>query len=164
MGRHETVEGSVRIRRPVAEIYEFYRDFTNLPLFLGDVMSVEPTGDGKSRWSIQGPARLKIQWEVEVIEERPNAVIRYRTNSLHGLDTTWNVYFSAADDPGSADVREVMELPLGRIGTLGLALVGKPPADEVAANLRRLKELMETGRVTDTSHAVPGKFDADRST
>ena len=28
----------------------------------------------------------------------------------------------------------------------------------MAANLRRLKQLLETGRVTDTSHAVPGKF------
>ena len=160
---HESIEGRVRIERPVAEIFDFYRDFSNLPRFLGDVMSVEATGHETSRWTIQGPARMKIQWETEVIEEEPNAVIRYRTTSMHGLDTTWNVYFSVADSAGSTEVREVMDLPLGKIGMIGLTLVGKPPADEIAANLRRLKELMETGRVTDTSHAVPGKFETARS-
>jgi uncharacterized membrane protein len=164
IGGHEKIEARVRIGRPVGEVFEFYRDFRNLPRFLGDVMSVEPTGEKTSRWTIQGPARMRIRWEMEVIEEQPDSVIRYRTNSLHGLDTTWNVYFgSAADDPGSTEVREVMDLPLGKVGLLGMALVGKPPADEVAANLHRLKQLMETGRVTDTSHAVPGKFEGARS-
>jgi hypothetical protein len=36
--------------------------------------------------------------------------------------------------------------------------MGKPPAGEVSANLRRLKEVMETGTVTDTSYSVAGKF------
>jgi len=30
--------------------------------------------------------------------------------------------------------------------------------EEVTSNLHRLKELMETGKVADTSDAVPGKF------
>lgn len=161
LGGHEKVEAKVRIERPVAEIFDFYRDFRNLPLFLGDVMAVEPTGDGTSQWTIQGPARVKIQWKTEVIAEELNSLIRYRTTSLHGLDTTWSIYFSATETPGSTEVREVMDLPMGRIGLAGMALIGKPPAQEVAANLHRLKELMETGRVTDTSHAVPGKFPAD---
>jgi hypothetical protein len=55
-------------------------------------------------------------------------------------------------------VREVMKTPLGGVGRAALALIGKPPAEEVAANLHRLKELMEIGRVTDESHAVAGKF------
>ncbi|GAA3771990.1 hypothetical protein GCM10022225_69170 [Plantactinospora mayteni] len=40
-----------------------------------------------------------------------------------------------------------------------LTLVGKPPAAEVAANLRRLKQVLETGTVTDTDHAVAGTFE-----
>jgi hypothetical protein len=39
-----------------------------------------------------------------------------------------------------------------------LALIGKFPAEEVSANLHRLKEVMETGRVTDGSYSVAGKF------
>jgi uncharacterized membrane protein len=51
-----------------------------------------------------------------------------------------------------------MKAPLGRLGRAALALIGKFPAEEVSANLRRFKELMETGKVTDTSYSVAGKF------
>ncbi|MFC4033449.1 SRPBCC family protein [Streptomyces polygonati] len=157
-GKPTEIEARVRIDRPAAEIFAFYRDFRNLPLFLGDVMSVEPTGDTTSRWTIQGPLRVGIHWTVEVTDEDTNALIRYRTNSPRGLRTVWNISFTADSRSDSTEVREVMELPLGKVGQTGLALIGKPPAAEMAANLHRLKQLMETGRVTDTSHAVPGKF------
>lgn len=149
----------------MGEVFDFYRDFTNLPRFLGDVMSIEATGEKTSRWTIQGPAGLRFQWDTEVIEEEPNKLIRYRTTSFHAFSTTWNVYFSAVGHGASSstEVREVMEVPLGIVGMKGLALVGHPPAEEIASNLNRLKQLMETGRVTDMSHAVPGKFDASGS-
>jgi hypothetical protein len=51
-----------------------------------------------------------------------------------------------------------MKAPLGRLGRAALALIGKFPAEEVASNLHRLKEMLETGRVTDTGYFVPGKF------
>ena len=49
-------------------------------------------------------------------------------------------------------------MPFGRVGRTALAAIGKPPAAETEANLHRLKQLLETGEVTDTAHAVPGKF------
>jgi hypothetical protein len=55
-------------------------------------------------------------------------------------------------------VREVMKAPLGRLGRAALGLIGKFPAQEVSSNLHRLKQVMETVRVTDTSYSVPGKF------
>jgi hypothetical protein len=51
-----------------------------------------------------------------------------------------------------------MDLLLGRLGQAALALLGKPAAAEVAANLQRLKELMETGKVRTRTHSVKGKF------
>jgi hypothetical protein len=54
----------------------------------------------------------------------------------------------------------VMTSPLGKIGRAAFALIGKHPAEEVTANLHRLKQVMETGKVTDTSYAVAGKFSA----
>jgi hypothetical protein len=59
---------------------------------------------------------------------------------------------------GETEVRQVMKAPLGRLGRAALALMGKFPAEEVSANLHRLKEVLETGTVTDTSYSVPGKF------
>jgi uncharacterized membrane protein len=154
-----TVEGRVTIKRPVDKVYKFYRNFKNLPSFLGDVIAIDEIDSASSRWTIQGPLRIRVQWTIRVIEDRVNELIRYETVGSHGLRTYWEIYFSPGSTAGETEVHEVMRTPLGRIGRAALALIGKFPAEEVSANLHRLKELMETGRVTDTSYAVRGKFD-----
>jgi uncharacterized membrane protein len=153
-----TIGASVTIHRSVAEVYEFYRDFRNLPRFLGDVMAVEPAGPATTRWSIQGPLGIRIRWTIRVTEERLNELIRYETVTAPALRTYWTIHFAPGPAADMAAVREVMQAPLGRFGRAALALVGKHPAEEVVSNLHRLKELLETGVVTDTSYAVAGKF------
>jgi uncharacterized membrane protein len=153
------IESAVVIRRAVQDVFSFYTDFRNLPKFLGDVMAVEQIGPTTSKWTIQGPLGIELPVTVEVTEKRTNELIRYETDSPAGLKTHWEVYFTRRSDPGETEVREVMKTPLGDVGRVALTLIGKPPAEEVSANLHRLKEIMETGRVTDTSHAVAGKFD-----
>jgi uncharacterized membrane protein len=154
----DAVEASVAIRRPVEEVFQFYRNFRNLPRFLGDVMAIEQTGPATWRWTVQGPLGIRLKWTARVTEERTNEFIKYEAVPLPGLKTTWAIYLSPGSEPGATEVREVMQTPLGRLGRAGLALMGKPPAGEVPANLHRLKEVMETGTVTDTSYSVVGKF------
>ena|SRR2546425_12604978 len=121
-------------------------------------MAVEQIGPATSRWTIQGPLGIRANWTIKVTEERPNESIRYETVTSPGLRTYWEIHFATGSDAGETEVREVMRAPLGRLGRAALALVGKFPAKEVSSNLHRLKEVMETGRVTDTSYSVAGKF------
>ncbi len=44
-----TIEAHVNIHSPAEEVFEFYRDFRNLPAFLGDVMAIEQVGPATSR-------------------------------------------------------------------------------------------------------------------
>lgn len=151
------IEASVTIRRPIEQVFAFYRDFKNLPTFLGDVMDVEEDGLATSRWTIQGPLGIRAHWTIRVSEERANELICYETISAPILRTYWEIYF-ATPRKGETEVREVMKAPLGRLGRAALALIGKFPAEEISANLHRLKQVMETGKVTDTSYSVTGKF------
>jgi uncharacterized membrane protein len=152
------IEASVTIQRAVGEVFRFYRDFRNLPSFLGDVMAIEQIDPATSRWTIQGPLGIRANWTIKVTEERTNELIRYETVTLPPLKTSWEIHFAPGPEPGDTEVREVMKAPLGRLGRAALALIGKFPAEEVASNLHRLKEMLETGRVTDTGYFVPGKF------
>jgi uncharacterized membrane protein len=154
----QSIDASVQIHQPVNEVFAFYWDFRNLPRFLGDVIAVEPEGIGTSRWTIQGPLGVRVYWTIKVTEVRQNALIRYETNGLPGLRTRWEIQFIQGAGAGWTEVHEVMTSSLGTLGRVALGLMGKPPAEEVAANLRRLKQVMETGTVTDRSYAVPGKF------
>ncbi len=153
-----TIQASVTIQRTVEEVFRFYRDFRNLPAFLGDVMAIEQIAPATSRWTIQGPFGLRANWTVKVTEERTNELIRYETVAFPGLRTYWEIHFAPGPEAGETEVREVMKAPLGRLGRVALALIGKYPVEEVSSNLHRLKEVMETGRVTDTSFSEKGKF------
>lgn len=152
-------EARVVIRRPREEVFRFYRDFRNLPRFLGDVMAIEQVDSTSSRWTMQGPLGVRVGWTIRVTEERTNELIRYETVNTPLLTTYWDIYFAPGPRAGETEVREVMKAPLGGLGRAALALIGKFPDKEVASNLNRLKELLETGRVTDTSYSVAGKFD-----
>jgi uncharacterized membrane protein len=157
-GDRNAIERSVIIERPIGAVYEFYRDFRNLPTFLGDVMSIEQTSPGTSWWTIQGPLHIRTHWAIKVTKERTNQLICYETVSSPILRTRWEVYFSPGRDAGQTEVREILRSPLGRLGRAALGLIGKFPAEEVSANLRRLKQVLEIGRVTDTSYSIRGKF------
>jgi len=157
--KENTVEGTVTIERPVEKVFEFYRNFKNLPTFLGDVMRIDEIAPATSRWTIQGPLGIQMKWIVTVTEERSNELILYETTSSPALKTRWEIYFSPGKTANETNVHEVMSTPLGRVGRAALALIGKFPSEEVTSNLHRLKEVLETGRVTDTRYAVKGKFD-----
>ena len=151
------IEASVGIDCPAEEVFKYYRDFENLPSLLGDVMAVEQIGPATSRWTIQGPLGIRTKWTTRVTEERPNELIRYETVT----STTKNLWENyLAQDPRLVrrQSREVMKPPLGKLGRTALALIGKFPAEEAKANLRRLKQVMETGKVTDTNYSVRSKF------
>jgi uncharacterized membrane protein len=153
-----TIEASVTIRRAIEDVFNFYRDFRNLPSFLGDVMAIEQIGPATSRWTIQGPLGIRTKWTIRVTEERPNELIRYETVTSPRLRTYWEIYFAPGSETGETQVREVMKPPLGKLGRAAVAFIGKFPAEGVTANLHRLKQVMETGKVTDTSYSVRGKF------
>lgn len=153
-----TFESSVIIQSPLEKVFGFYRDFTNLPRFLGDIMAIKLLGPTTSQWTIEGPLGIQAHWTVRVTEERTNELIRYETATLSALKTYWEIYFARGPEAGETEVREVMKVPLGKLGRAALALIGKFPAQEVTSNLHRLKQVMETGRVTDTSYSVAGKF------
>jgi uncharacterized membrane protein len=152
------IEAKIVIERPVDEVFSFYRNFKNLPRFLGDVIDVEPIDSVTSHWTIEGPLGVRVHWMTKVTEERTDKLIRYETITSPPLKTFWEIYFAAGPRVGETTVREVMKVPFGTLGRAALALIGKPPNEEIAANLHRLKQIIETGRVTDMSYAVAGKF------
>jgi uncharacterized membrane protein len=141
------IEGRVTIQRSIDDVFRFYRGFRNLPRFLGDVTAIEPLGRATYRWTIQGPLGVRVKWKVKMTEEDTNELIRYETVTSPGLRTYWEIHFAQGSDAGQTELREVMKTPLGRVGRAALALIGKFPSEEVSANLHRLKEVMETGRV-----------------
>lgn len=53
------IQASESIRRPVAEVYTFYRDLRNLTRFLGDVITVEQMSEDLSPVDNSGVIRCQ---------------------------------------------------------------------------------------------------------
>jgi uncharacterized membrane protein len=155
---HNEIKSTITIARPAHEVYVFYRDMTHFPLFLGDVMAVEPAGPDRYRWTIQEPLGTEIHWIIEVLEAQPDTLLRYGTETAAGLRAIWTTTFEPADQEAAVRVTQSLHMPFEPLSGAVLSLMGKSPQAEVEANLRRLKELLETGKVVTLAHAVPGKF------
>ena len=149
--RADTVTGEVAIRRPVQDVYRFYRDFPNLPRFLGDVVAVEQVADRTYRWTVAGPLGTRVPVTVTVTEQQVDHLIRYETSGPALLRGRWKLAFAPDTDAGGTRLREQLVVPLGAIGRVLLAIIGKFPDREVAANLARLKQLLETGDGSGTA-------------
>ncbi len=141
-----TIEGAVLIQRPVEAVFEFYRDFRNLPRFLDDVVHVDLTGDGAFCWTIRTPFGFDVHWPVLITEVRTNAVIAYEMQCLLA-PVRWQVAFACTDEAATM-VHQRIEMPAGEFADIVFGALGKPPACDVHSNLVRLKKLLEAGLVT----------------
>jgi uncharacterized membrane protein len=143
------VERSVVIERPPDELYAFWRDFENLPRFMDHLDSVTTITPLRSRWTARGPAGARLSWDAEIHNERPNELIAWR--SLPGSDVAnaGSVHFTPLGDGRSTEVRVVLsyEPPAGRLGSAVAKLFGEEPHQQVQEDLRRFKQVMESGEI-----------------
>ena len=146
------VEESVTINRPIEELYRFWRNLENLPQFMQHLDSVERVTDTLSRWRARGPGGKTVEWNAEIINEVPNKVIGWR--SIEGSDvvSAGSVNFEDAGPGRGTQVRVRLQYspPGGRIGAAVARLVGRDAATEIREDLRRFKQLVETGEVPTT--------------
>ncbi len=148
----------VGINRPAADLYQYWHDFENLPRFMTHLKSVRVTGDGQSHWIANAPAGKTVEWDAEVTSDIPNEEIAWR--SLPGADVfnAGSVRFES--DSGGRGSRVRVDLryspPAGIIGATLAKLFGEEPEQQVREDLRRFKQVMETGVVATTKGQSAG--------
>ena len=152
------VEESITINRPIEELYRFWRNLENLPQFMHHLESVERVTDSLSRWRARGPGGKLVEWNAEIINEVPNKVIGWR--SIEGSDvvSAGSVNFEEAGPGRGTHVRVRMQYspPGGRVGAAVARLMGRDAASDIREDLRRFKQLVETGEVSTTKDQPRG--------
>jgi uncharacterized membrane protein len=145
-----TVREAVTVQRPAAELYRFWRDFSNHPRFMQRVESVEVTGDRRSHWRARLPGGIALEWDSEVVQERPDELIAWRSVEGSTLHHEGTVRFTRA--PGGRGTEVTVDMaytpPGGKLTATMARLVGQAPEQHLREDLRRFKQFMETGQVT----------------
>lgn len=151
------VEKSLIVNQPVEMLYAFWRDLSNLPTVMTHLQSVEQIDDTHSRWVSEAPFGQTVQWEAEIINERENEMIAWRSVGDSQVDTAGSVHFKAlGHDRGTAvTVQLKYDPPGGKLG-VGLAyLFGDHAEQQIDEDLRRFKQMMETGELPTAAVTPP---------
>jgi uncharacterized membrane protein len=149
---------NVVIDRSAEEIYNFWRDFQNLPRIMFHLESVQVMSPTQSHWVVKAPAGSRVEWDAEITQDKPNELIAWR--SLNGdVQNSGEVRFSCAPGGRGTLVSVDMEYkpPGGKIGAIFAKLFRQEPGMQVQDSLRFLKQVMETGEIATTKGQSAGR-------
>ncbi|SNS11298.1 Uncharacterized membrane protein [Streptosporangium subroseum] len=155
------LHAAITINRPRKKVYRHWRDVENLPRFMAHLESVETTGDGHSHWKVKGPLKRTVEWEAEIVEDHPDELISWRSTKGALVGNRGFVHFSDAPGGRGTEVRVklIYDLPGGKVGEVGMALarlLGEHPEQQIRDDLRRFKQVMETGEVVRSEGSPEG--------
>jgi len=144
------------INRNPEDIYQFWRNFENLPSFMTHLESVRPVGTGRSHWRAKGPGGTIVEWEAEIVADAPNSKIAWRSVPGSEIENSGRVRFDRA--PGGRGTLVRVDLcyspPGGRLGSSLAKLLGAEPGQQLDGALRALKQILETGEIVKSDASI----------
>lgn len=143
------VTKNITVARPRTEVYAFWRDFENLPRFMHHLESVADTGAGHSHWVAKSLAGRDVEWDAELVEDRPNERIAWRTTGADSdvRHTGAVLFLPVGEDATDVQVDLTYDAPGGKLGATIARLFGEEPGQQIADDLERFKRILETGDV-----------------
>jgi uncharacterized membrane protein len=147
------VEESVTINRPVEDVYRFWRNLENLSRFMHHLDCVKDLGNNRSHWAARAPLGMTVEWDAEIINDKPNDLIAWRSLEGSEVETAGSVHFKGLSFGRGTEVRVSLKYnpPAGKAGATVARLFGRSPESEIREDLRNLKRILETGATPTVS-------------
>jgi uncharacterized membrane protein len=153
-GRHgnapsqRTLRASITVQQEPQDVYAFWRDLENLPSFMYHLKSVTSESAERSRWVANAPIGQQVQWEAQITDDQPGTRIAWESLQGSSVQNSGSVEFASAP-AGGTEVRVTIayHIPGGTLTKAVASIFGESPEQQVNDDLRRLKQLLETGQV-----------------
>lgn len=145
---------AINISAPVDEVYRFWRNFENFPLFMNHVKEIS-VRDDVSTWKVAGPAGSTVEFQSRLTQDIPNDSIAWETLPDSQVQSAGFVRFDENRD-GSTRVTVQMDYvpPAGAVGHAVAQLFGVDPRQSMHEDLLRLKSLLEEGKTSTDEGTV----------
>jgi len=148
------VAQSFLINRSPEDLYNYWRNFENLPRIMTHLESVRVSDDRRSHWVAKAPrlAGGSVEWDAEITRDEKNELIAWRSLPGSQIDTTGEIrfapYLGGKTDRGT-EVHVLMHYvpPGGRMGHWLTSMLGENPKRVVREDLRNFKRIMEVGEI-----------------
>ena len=160
------IERSVTINKSPEELYQFWRNFENLPRFMHHLESVQVLDRNLSHWVAKAPAGMTAEWDAQIINEKENELIAWRSLDGATIANAGSVRFTRANQGRGTVVKVEINYgaPGGNVGAAIAKLFGEEPSQQVEEDLRRFKQMMETGEAASTAGQPSGREISGRQT
>jgi uncharacterized membrane protein len=153
------VRQALNINRSPEDCYRFWRDFQNFPNFMQHVDEVRMLDATRSHWKVRAPLGRQVEWTAELVSDVPAQQLGWRTLDDAAIAHAGVVRF--APGTGGRGTRVQVDLdyaaPLGKAGMRLAQWLGEEPSLQVAQDLRRFKQLIETGEIPTTTGQPAGR-------
>lgn len=139
------VERAVTIRRPIQELWRFWRNLENLPQVMRHIEQVLPIGANRFHWVVRAPIGT-VSWDAEILGERENEYMAWRSVEGSEVENAGSVRFRETP-AGDTEVRVSLayQPPAGPLGAVIARLFGQEPSQQIGDDLDQFKQLMESG-------------------
>jgi uncharacterized membrane protein len=152
------VTKALTINKSAAELYEFWRNFENLPIFMRHLEAVTKTDEKASHWKAKAPLGQTVEWDAEVTSDIPNQRIGWKSLEGAFIPNSGVVEFLPTVNRGTEmKVTMTYEAPGGKLGEWIAWALGEEPSIQIAEDLRRFKSLMETGLIMKVEGQPSGR-------
>lgn len=139
---------SVTINKPVAEVFSRFRDFARLPSFMENLERVDVIDATRSHWVVKAPVGKTVEFDSIITEERENALIAWTSADGASVPNSGRIDFRDAGARGTVVTATIVyDPPAGVVGKLVAKMFQREPAIQARRDLRRFKQLMETGEI-----------------
>jgi len=148
------VQKAINIFAPINEVYQFWHNFENFPLFMNHVKEIS-VQDDVSNWKVAGPVGSTVEFQSRITQDIPNDIIAWETLPDSQVRSTGFVRFDENRD-GSTRVTVQMTYvpPAGVAGHAVAQLFGVDPRQAMHDDLIRLKTLLEEGKTSTDENEV----------
>jgi uncharacterized membrane protein len=152
-GRVHVTE-AIRIDRPANEVYSFWKNFENFPQFMEHVESVTKNPDDTWHWVAKAPLGTTVEWDARVTSDIQDQRIGWQSTKDSQIPNSGVVEFvGTPDDATELTVTMIYEAPAGKFGEWAAWALGEEPSIQVAEDLQRFKQLMESNSNASTATA-----------
>lgn len=145
------IQRSVTVNKPRAALYAEWSDFTRAPRWMEIVDSVTPNGEGH-HWVVRGPGEKTVEYDTVMVEAREGEVLAWESVKGSAVRSSNRLEFRDAPGGRGTEIHATMtyDPPMGPLGKAAALLTQKAPELQVRRDLRRFKQLMETGEIATT--------------
>jgi uncharacterized membrane protein len=145
------VEAAFLINRSREDLYQYWRNFSNLPRIMTYLERVDVLDDRHSHWvaRVAPTSAGTLEWDAEITRDDLNSLIAWRTLPDSVVVHSGEVRFARAMGDRGTEVHVAIDYrpPAGHLGHWIATLFGRSPRFQMREDLRNFKRMMETGEI-----------------